>query len=138
LARNVSLLVAGSVVVELVFAVFLFSMARLASESSGETGRALVLGAVTSVVAALVGTWLWVSARSAGAGVASPVWAARVLPVVAMVVAAFVAVVGVVQWLAVPLGLFAAAPVCVVAFVVPQLLEAARANGAGTAGGGRH
>ncbi|MFC7489195.1 MULTISPECIES: hypothetical protein [unclassified Knoellia] len=138
LARNVSLLVAGVVVVELVFAAFLFSMGQLASASSEETGQALVLGAGTSVVAALVGVWLWVTARAPERPIALPVWVARALPLVAAGVAGLVAVAGLVPWLAVPLGLFAAAPVSVVALVVPQLLAATRVGGAGAGHRERH
>ncbi|WP_156971220.1 hypothetical protein [Knoellia sinensis] len=127
LARSLSLLIAGVVGLELVFVVFLLAMGRLAGDaSSSNTDRALVFGAVTSAAAALVALALWSSVRSGGPEAPLRIWAARVLPVLALAVAIVVAAFGGVPWLGAPLAFFTTAPVSIVAMVAPQLMASRR------------
>lgn len=133
LARNPGVLVGGVVVLELVFAVFLFVMAGMAAgASSSNTHRALELAAGAAAVAAVVALFLWVAVRQGGERVTVPVWTARLLPVAAVAVTLVVAASGGVPWLAVPLAFFATTPASVIALVVPQLLASRGDAGTGS------
>ncbi len=132
-ARGVKVLVrpatlcAAVATLEVVIAVFLFLMARAASGAASGHSWALSLGGVTALLAAVTGAVMWLRAKADPPRILSAAWAARVLPLLAAGVALVGAVGGWVPWIAVPLGLLAAAPVAVLGLVLPHYLTLVRA-----------
>jgi hypothetical protein len=127
---NLRTLCAGVAVLELVIAIFVFAMAPLASgASSGGHGRSLTLAGIAAALAAVLALMLAVKVGSDSAEMSTPIWSARVLPLVATGAAFVLAVAGWAPWVSVPLALFAAAPVAVLGLVLPQAVATSRAPG---------
>jgi len=133
LARNLGVILGGVLMVQVVFAVFLFVMAALAEgASASHTDRALRFGAAAAAVGAVVVVLVWVAVRSSRGWFAPLLWTARLLPVAAIAIALVVAAAGGVPWLTVPLAFFATTLVSIVAMVLPQLLASRTDVGAGS------
>lgn len=113
-------LIVGVGVLELVIAVFLFWMARVAAEASEGIGAAIVLGAATAAIGAALAVALWASVRSTPRRIRSVAWVTSLLPLVATGVAFVMAIGGWVPWVSVALALFAGAPAAVLGLVLPR------------------
>lgn len=120
--------IAGVVVLQVVIAVFLSWMTRVASEASAGIGAALVFGAATAAIGAALALALWSSARSTPRRVRSLAWMASLLPLVATGVAFVMAIGGWVPWITVGLALFAGGPVAALGAVLPSYLTLVRST----------